>query len=86
MRRFNEPVIAEGIIPNNFTTAPAPYSVLLQEIGVLEKELSFIVIGDSHAIDFANGLHIAALQKGRHGLFLNFLAPPVAVFAEEDTP
>lgn len=62
---------AEGMMPNNFTTAPAPYSVLLQEIGVPEKELSFIVIGDSHAIDFANGMHLAALQKGWHGLFLN---------------
>lgn len=61
----------EGIMPNNFTMAPAPYSVLLQEIGVPEKELSFIVIGDSHAIDFANGMHIAAQQKGWHGLFFN---------------
>lgn len=61
----------EGMIPNNFTTAPAPFSVLLQEIGEPAKELSFIVIGDSHAIDFANGLHTAAQQKGWHGLFFN---------------
>lgn len=66
----------EGIMPNNFTTAPAPYSVLLQEIGVPEKELSFIVIGDSHAIDFANGMHLAAQQKGWHGLFFNSYVLP----------
>lgn len=66
----------EGIMPNNFTPQPYPNAVILKDIGDPGKPLSFAVIGDSLALDFANGMHIAAQQKGWHGIFLNTYTVP----------
>lgn len=67
---------AEGIAPNNFTATPDPDAVLLKDIGDPARPISFVVIGDSHAIDLANGLHQLGQQHGWRGLFLNSYVTP----------
>lgn len=67
---------AEGIMPNNFSPQPNPGAVLLKDIGDTRKQMSFVVMGDSFALDFANGMHIAAQQMGWHGVYLNSYVTP----------
>lgn len=67
---------AEGIVPNNSTPKPNPDTAWLMQVGATSSAPNFVIIGDSHAADFAVGMHVLAQQHGWHGLFLNSYVTP----------
>lgn len=64
------------ISPNNFGTAPNPRAVKLWNIGTDNCPINFAIIGDSHALDFAMGMHQAGLKNSWHGVCLNSYVTP----------
>lgn len=66
---------SEGISPNHNSPHVIP-DKLLKELGDTSKEISFIVMGDSHASDLAIGMHLCGLEYGWHGIFLNSYVVP----------
>lgn len=65
----------QGIMSNQFSPHSAP-EFLLYELGNLNQEISFVIIGDSHAYDLACGMHLCGKEHGWHGIFLNSYIVP----------
>lgn len=65
----------QGIISNQYSPHSAP-EYLLYELGNLDQEISFVIIGDSHAYDLACGMHLCGKEHGCHGIFLNSYIVP----------
>lgn len=64
-----------GITPNQYSPHSKP-ECLLHELGDTNQEISFAIIGDSHAFDLACGMHLWGVEQGWHGLFLNSYVVP----------
>lgn len=66
----------DDIPPNNFGSTPNPRAVKLWNIGTDNCPINFAIIGDSHALDFALGMHQAGLKNSWHGVLLNSYVTP----------
>lgn len=66
---------SSGIKSNQFSPVEEPQP-LLQELGDTDRPLSFVVMGDSHAGDLSEGLHLIGLTHGWHGVYLNSYIVP----------
>lgn len=77
---------AEGIMANHFGPTITPAAVLLKEVGDTSKEPNFAILGDSHALDFAAGMHLAGKKYQWHGIFLNSYVTPFWNAEWRDSP
>lgn len=66
---------SSGIRPNQFSPQ-APPDILLNDLGDTKQEISFFIIGDSHAKDLARAMHLSGMIHGWHGIFLNSYVTP----------
>lgn len=66
----------EGIMPNNFSPHPNPDAILLRDIGDKVQKPSFVILGDSHALDFADGMHASGMKNGWRGVYLDSYVVP----------
>lgn len=67
---------SEGIKPNQFSLKDVPQVHILKDIGDKNNIFSFIIIGDSHAQDFAVTMHHAGLTHAWRGIYLNSYITP----------
>lgn len=65
----------EGITPNQ-SSPKEKLAELFQHVGDTSLPISFVVLGDSHAVDLSYGLDIAGQMHGWHGILVNSYVVP----------
>lgn len=64
----------ENIIPNQFTTKKT--LPLLLQAGDANKKPNFVILGDSHALNFAEGMNVLGKERGWCGVYLHSYVVP----------
>lgn len=66
---------SDGIAPNQ-SSPLAKKGFLLMNVGDLGQPVSFVIMGDSHAVDLTKALHYKGCESGWHGVLLNSYVVP----------